>query len=101
MSPPEVLILASTVGAACGALNAWGLWRTSRAMPHVDRPGLLLAGSFVLRTLVTVTPIVLLGDGEADRLVSGFAAFIMIRLLAVHVIAGLPQGRLPRGKVAP
>lgn len=98
MSPPEVLILVSATGAAGGALNAWGLWRTTRAVPDVRHPGLLLTGSFVLRTLVTVTPVILLGEGEPDRLIAGLASFVMIRLLAVHAIAGMPRPRMRVGR---
>jgi F1F0 ATPase subunit 2 len=87
VSPPDALIVACLGGAACGAANAAGLWWTTRRLPHVRRPAAVLLASFLVRTLATLPPVVLLGAGEVDRLVVALVSFVIFRLLVVRGLA--------------
>ncbi|MFG0283994.1 MAG: ATP synthase subunit I [Phycisphaerales bacterium JB039] len=95
MSMPLGVIMVSVAGAGLGAINAAALWWTVLATRRVRHPGRLLVGSFPVRIVLTVGPLVLLAGPHPERLIGGLAMFVIARLLTVRALsrlAGPAQG---------
>jgi F1F0 ATPase subunit 2 len=71
-------------GALIGLFYFGGLWLTVRALPRAGNPGLLVMGSYVGRTAVSLLALYLLMDGRWERLLAGMAGFLVARYWMVR-----------------
>ena len=78
----DVLIGAVT-GIIAGGVFFGGLQWTVRRLTVTTRPGLLAAGSFVIRSVVVIVLFLLLTDGRFLRAVTGLGGLILVRTLMV------------------
>jgi F1F0 ATPase subunit 2 len=76
-----VLFLALSLVAGCvlGIFYFGGLWVTVRFLAASKRPGLLLAGSFLLRTGLLLPAFYLITEGRWERLLACLAGFFIAR----------------------
>ena len=84
------LVIRLAGGVGLGALFFGGLRITLARIPDTARPGLLLAGSFVLRSAVVVLGMVWLGAGRWELYGATLAGFVLGKLLLIAVFA--PRG---------
>ena len=68
-------------GVLIGLLFFGGLWWTVQKAMSSRQPGLLFAGSFLLRTLLTLAAFYLIGSGSWQRLLACLIGFILGRIL--------------------
>ena len=78
-------------GALLGVWFYGGLWWTARRVPGMRHPALLVLGSLVVRTVVTLAGFYLLMDGDIRRLAATLVGFIAMRFLWTW--HGRPRGR--------
>lgn len=71
--------LAFGAGGALGLLHLGGLWLTLCALPSVRAPGLLLATSFLARTLAAVLAIGIVTRGEPVPLAAAMLGLVLSR----------------------
>lgn len=76
--------LAALAGAGLGALHFGGLWWTVRRLPTSERPGLLMAGSLVLRLVLLAAGVFLVGQGRWENLAACLAGFVAARSVMVR-----------------
>ncbi len=82
-------------GVIIGILFFGGLWWTVQKAMSSRQPGLLFAGSLLLRTVLTLTAFYLIGKGGWQRLVACLIGFMFGRVLIarfsqVHVTTDHP-----------
>jgi F1F0 ATPase subunit 2 len=80
------LAISLPAGALIGLFYFGGLWLTTRALPQARNPALLVMGSFMGRTAVSLFALYLLMDGRWERLLLGMAGFLMARFILIHKI---------------
>lgn len=90
-------------GVALGLVFYGGLWITLRRLRSLPYPGLVFAGSFLLRTALVVGGILWLTQGHLARLAAVLAGFLLVRVVLTRMIrpSGSPYrlgllGRLTR-----
>ncbi len=84
MSDYASLALALLAGAALGGFFFGGLWLTVRKMESTRNPTLLLLGSFLGRTLITLAGFFLIAGGRWERLMVAVVGFVIVRLVLVR-----------------
>lgn len=103
-SPTALTLLAALfAGAGLGLLFFGGLWWTVRRLPGSDRPGLLLGGSFLLRTALVVGGFWLVMGASWQRAAACLLGFLLARTLLVRPAAAAAStrgGAGPRGREA-
>lgn len=85
MSNPLTLVLAWIVGQVLGAFFFGGLWWTVRRLVSAKQPALLMMGSLLLRTSVTLVGFFVVSAGHADRMLVCLVGFVMARVLVTRV----------------
>lgn len=84
MNIPMVVIIGLGAGAGLGWFYFQGLWVTVARLPTLQRPGLWMAGSLLLRLLLVLGGFVWLGrSGGWAALVSGLVGFVSARTALV------------------
>lgn len=73
------LVLALAIGSGLGAVFFGGLWLTLVKIPGSRWPMLLVLGSLVMRTAITVIGFYLVMDGNWLRLLACVLGFILVR----------------------
>ncbi len=73
--------MAGGAGALAGVLFFGGLWLTVRAMPKSRWPGLLMIGSFWIRTLITLAALYFTIRGDWHNAIAWIAGFILARVI--------------------
>ena len=68
-----------------GAVFLGGLWWTIRRALPSNLAGIWFAGSFLLRTAITLAGFYAVGQGDWRRLVCSVAGFLVARLLVVRL----------------
>ncbi|MEB0140633.1 MULTISPECIES: ATP synthase subunit I [unclassified Undibacterium] len=68
-------------GAALGLFFYGGLWWTLQHGLQRADAGWCLAGSFLLRTAVTLLGLYLIADGQWQRMLAGVLGFIVMRVV--------------------
>ena len=68
-----------------GGLFFGGLWFTVRKTVAAKQPALLIAGSFLLRTGVTLTGFYFIGHGNWQRLIVCLVGFIIARFIIIRL----------------
>ena len=84
MIEPASLLLSLAVGFIAGLFFFGALYWTVRRIPHVQRPGLLLAVSFIVRTAVVLGIFYLIMDSTWQRLIAAVLGFIVARFVLVQ-----------------
>ncbi len=79
MSDASRLVLAFAVGLGLGLFYFGGLWLTVRRLPAARHPVLLVLGSFLGRTAVTLVGFYLIMGGRWERLLASLVAFTLMR----------------------
>ncbi|AGL03412.1 F1/F0 ATPase, subunit 2 [Desulfoscipio gibsoniae DSM 7213] len=72
------------VGLGLGLFYFGGLWLTVRRLPVARRPGLLAAGSFVVRTGGCLWGFYLVMAGQWECILACLAGFVTARLILVR-----------------
>jgi F1F0 ATPase subunit 2 len=90
MSDGYFIGLALVGGGLVGLFYFGGLWLTVRALPHTRNPALLVLGSFMGRTAVSLFALYLLMDGRWERLLAGMAGFLLARYWMVRRYGNQP-----------
>ena len=86
MTAPDAFALlgAAVLGAGIGTLYFVGLWRTVRALPRQDRPGLTVLASFAARFALAAAVFVFLARaGGWPAAAAGLAGFLAARTLVI------------------
>jgi F1F0 ATPase subunit 2 len=78
------LLLAGVVGAGLGVVYFGGLWLTVRRLPEARWPALLLLGSMVGRTALTLLGFYVVMGARWERLLACLAGFILARMVLVR-----------------
>lgn len=90
MSDVLRLGLALLAGAGLGLFYFGGLWLTLRRLATSGRPELLILGSFLARTAITVIGFYFVIDGQWDRLAASLAGFLLMRIFLVQRLKPQP-----------
>jgi len=77
-------IWAFIAGAALGILFFGGLWLTVKKTVTIKNPAILLLGSMLLRTGITLVGFYYISQGHWQRLLICLAGFISARLFVIH-----------------
>lgn len=85
MNDAPMLALAALAGMALGGFFFGGLWWSTRKGLDSARPALWFAGSFLVRTTVTLAGFYFLSDGRWERLAACLAGFFAARVLATQL----------------
>jgi F1F0 ATPase subunit 2 len=86
-----LLAFAPLAGVCIGMMFFAGLWWTVQRTATSKQPGILFAGSFLLRTALALGGFYLVGKGSWPRLVLCLVGFIVGRILVKRFVQ---QGRL-------
>lgn len=86
MIEPVPLLFSLVIGFIAGLFFFGALYWTVRRIPHVQRPGLLLVVSFVVRTAAVLGIFYLVMDSSWQRLVAAVLGFILARSVLVHKV---------------
>ena len=78
------LLLAGPVGVGLGIVYFGGLWLTVRRLPDARWPALLLLGSMLGRTALTLLGFYLVMDARWERLLACLAGFILARMVLMR-----------------
>jgi F1F0 ATPase subunit 2 len=100
MSEVFSLTLALLAGVLLGAFFFGGLWWTVNRSMASTQPAVLILGSFLLRTSVTVTGFYVALQGGWRNLVACMVGFLVARIVVTRFIAAPREKtakRLPRG----
>ena len=74
-----LLIVAALVGGALLGLFCFGgLWWTVRRLPTAKSPALLMLGSLLLRSAITVGGILLVSWGHVERIIAAMVSFTVV-----------------------
>ncbi len=79
------MLLILTGGLLLGTLFFGGLWLTVRKTVTTKQPALLIAGSFLLRTGITLLGFYYIGSGNWQRLMICLLGFIIARLIIIRL----------------
>ena len=79
------------LGVAVGLFYFGGLWWTVRRIPASRRPGLLVLGSFWVRTGVGAAALIPLAKAGWPPLVAALAGILSVRIAAVRLCAPRPR----------
>jgi F1F0 ATPase subunit 2 len=71
-------------GLLAGTAFFAGLWWTVQRMTTARHPGLLIAGSLLLRTALALGVFFLAGRGHLDRMLACLAGFVIARFLVMR-----------------
>lgn len=80
------VVLAAAGGAVVGLMFFGTLWWTVRRLTTARHPGLLVAGSFLLRAVVAAVGIVIVSRGELVPLLLAIGGFIAARTALIRVV---------------
>jgi F1F0 ATPase subunit 2 len=78
------LVISLAAGFGFGLAYFWTLWLTVQRIPNASNPGLLMFGSYLVRTVVIVAAFVLIMDGRWPRMVALMIGFILARIVMVR-----------------
>jgi len=81
------LIPAFAGGMVLGALFFAGLWLSVRKLSHAERPGVLMAFSYVARMTAVLGGLYLLTSGDWQKLAAALVGFVLARILIVRALA--------------
>lgn len=72
------------IGAACGIIFMYLLWKTVKLLPQVKHKYLFIFASKVLRIFLLLTVMVLFSEKHAGRFILIFCGFVIMRLFILH-----------------
>jgi F1F0 ATPase subunit 2 len=98
MTPFITLVLAWAAGTGLGLFYFGGLWLTIQQLPFSGGPALLLVGSFVGRTALTLVGFYLVMGGRWERMLACLVGFMMARLFLVSRLRPERVPAIPRGR---
>jgi len=78
------LLLSIAVGFVVGLAFFWTLWLTVQRLPTATNPGLMMFGSYLLRTAVAVGIFYVVMDGKWQRMLALIIGFIIARFVMVR-----------------
>lgn len=83
----ELTLIAALVGGVgIGGFFFGGLWLTIGRLDTVSRPGMLLLGSFMGRTLLALGGLYLLAWGRWERMAIAVIGFLLARVIIVNLL---------------
>src|SRR5690606_8286780 len=89
------LVLAGVSGVLIGLAYFGMLWWTVRRIGSARHPAALVAGSFLVRTIVAAGGIVVVSGGDPLPLVTAVAGFLVARTILIRVV-GRPLGEVEK-----
>jgi F1F0 ATPase subunit 2 len=91
MSTSLLVFAAALVGGmALGVLHFGGLWWTLRRLPGAQHPAILMVGSVLARSLVTVAGLYFIMGGAWQRLIVALGGFLVTRLMLTYWLRPKP-----------
>lgn len=78
--------VAALAGILLGVIYFGGLWLTIQKMGEVDRPVLLLAGSFIVRLALVLAGFYLVSNGRLELLAVSLVSFFLTRFFFISKI---------------
>lgn len=78
------IIAALVIGIALGVFYFGGLWLTVRSVTKVQRPAMLVFGSFLGRMGIVLLGFYLVMNGRWERMVAVMAGFLLARMLLMR-----------------
>lgn len=92
MSEAPALVLALLAGVLLAALFFGGLWWTVRQLVTSPHPAVLLIGSLLLRTAITLASFWFLAQADWRRLLACLLGFFLARMVAIRLVRLPLQG---------
>jgi len=86
-------VVAALAGILFGVIYFGGLWLTIQKMGEVDRPVLLLAGSFIIRLGLVLAGFYLVSNGRLEYLAVSLVAFFLTRFYFIRKIQPAAERR--------
>lgn len=86
-----LLLMALSAGLGLGLIYFGGLWLTVSRLQEVRRPGLWMAGSFIVRLAITLAGFYLATGCRWDRLSVCLLGFLFVRWTMVRRIKPVPE----------
>lgn len=96
-SPPLALAISALAGIVLGVLYFGGLWLTITRIRMMKTPGVFLALSFILRTVLVIGGFYLITDGKLERLAVAMLAFFMTRFVFIKYFSPERNDERQRG----
>jgi F1F0 ATPase subunit 2 len=78
------MILSIAAGFVLGWFYFWTLWLTLQRIPNAQQPGLLMFGSYLVRTFVLLGSFYFIMDGQWPRLLAMLIGFIIARMMMIR-----------------
>lgn len=78
------LLLSLAAGFIVGLAFFWTLWLTVQRLPKSSNPGILLFGSYLIRTAVAIGIFYVIMDGRWQRMIALIIGFIIARFVIVR-----------------
>jgi F1F0 ATPase subunit 2 len=85
---PVAWLLAVAGGGLVGVVYFASLWWTVRRLAYTTRPGLLVAGSYLLRAPLAALALFGVAGGDAIRTCAAAVAFLMVRIVLTRAVRG-------------
>ncbi|MDY6407674.1 MAG: ATP synthase subunit I [Pseudomonadota bacterium] len=79
-------LLCLSIGAICGLLFMYLLWRTVQLLPRVKHKYLFLFVSKVLRIFLLLCVMILFSNHHAGRFLTIFCGFLIVRLIILRFV---------------
>ncbi len=95
MNELSAMILALFAGALLGMIFFGGLWWTVRKGVSAKGPGMLFAGSLMLRTATAVAGFYFVSQGDWRKLLACLLGFLMARILVTRLTRIPMQEQVP------
>lgn len=86
-----MFVVAALAGILFGLIYFGGLWLTLQKMGQMDRPILLLTGSFVVRLGLVMTGFYLVSNGRLEYLAVSLITFFLTRFYYIRKIQPTPE----------
>jgi F1F0 ATPase subunit 2 len=96
-----MFVFAALAGILFGIIYFGGLWLTIQKMGQMDRPILLLTGSFIVRLAFVLAGFYLVSNGRLELLAVSLVMFLITRFFFISRIqphterSGKPHGHQP------
>jgi F1F0 ATPase subunit 2 len=86
-----MFVIAALAGVLFGIIYFGGLWLTIQRMGQVNRPILLLTGSFIIRLGLALAGFYLVSNGRLEFLAVSLITFFLTRFYFIKKIQPVPE----------
>jgi F1F0 ATPase subunit 2 len=86
-----MFVIAALAGVLFGIIYFGGLWLTIQRIGQVNRPILLLTGSFIIRLGLALAGFYLVSNGRLEFLAASLITFFLTRFYFIKKIQPVPE----------